>query len=155
MRARPLAVMLGNSGPTAQVKGIIGGVPTTILLDTGATISILSEELANKLRHCKFEKARALASSVSGGGLAFEASVTVPAQVGHSPRVMTCFHVMKNATHDCILGTDYMSKLDSLSFDCHGHSVSINGGTPIPLTDVPRTQWKIRLLVPTPCPSSL
>lgn len=54
-----------KSGYASLVRGTIQGEQAEIIMDTGATISIISE---HKLR-CKFESPRTTATSVSGTGL--------------------------------------------------------------------------------------
>ncbi len=107
----------------------IQGINTEALMDTGASISIISVNFARKLQ-AKFEPPRATATSVSGQPLHFAASARITVRLngtGYTHRV----HVMPDAPQDCLLGTDFMKRLGPITFDFEKGHIILNRGRPI------------------------
>ena len=110
----------------------IEGIDTYGLLDTGATVTILDEQFAKKLKGVKWEPTSRTAQSASLHSLSFVAEGKVHLRFGG--RALTHkVQVMKSAPHPVIMGTDFLSQLHVLTFDFASSRVILPGNNSVPL----------------------
>lgn len=98
------------SEPTAYVKGLVEGVDVSVLIDSGSNVSLISEEfkmciptLHKRVLNTQYMFARA----VNGQLLDTLGTVALPIGLGSRSYVQNV-HVVRGATQDIFLGSDFM-----------------------------------------------
>lgn len=101
---------MGESETTAYVKGLVEGVDVTVLIDSGSTVSLISEEfrmsipaLRKRVLNTRYMFARA----VNGQLLDTLGTVALPIMLG-GKAYEQCVHVVRGATQAILLGFDFM-----------------------------------------------
>ena len=101
---------VGVASPTAYVKGLIEGVDVTVLIDSGSSISLISEELRMSiptLRKRVLDTQFNVAHTLCGQTLDTVGTVTLDIQLGGVYWEKTV-HVVRGATQPILLGFDFM-----------------------------------------------
>ncbi|MCP3667794.1 MAG: hypothetical protein GY696_35780, partial [Gammaproteobacteria bacterium] len=97
------------------------GLKCRALVDTGATISILSGSFAGRLHNLRFQAPSTTARSMTSHSLPLTTSTRLGLRLG-TYAVHHRFQVMPGSPHDLIIGTDLLRHLKCVSFDfvnCH------------------------------------
>ena len=100
---------LFTSGTGIYVSGLVNHSQLSILLDTGATCSILSEESWKKSgKYCpeKLEKLNATLTIANGDSLNIEGKTLVTLRLGNLALSVPML-IVRNIPHTCILGSDF------------------------------------------------
>ena len=103
------------------LQGQVSGIPTSLLCDTGAFVTTISEKLFNKFPNCKktpssktFQQA---IRTVSGENMPIKAVALVPFQIGEfNYTFYAC--IIENLAYDAILGSDFLAHYQGvINFD--------------------------------------
>ncbi|MCP3666774.1 MAG: hypothetical protein GY696_30470 [Gammaproteobacteria bacterium] len=124
------------------VEGSVGGLKTELLLDSCATLSLISFEIAKKLKGIKWERPREKAHSLSQQNLPLIASARVVLRI-QGKGVKHRVHVMDKSPKPVVLGTDFLKKLGTVTFDFERHTVILKGGISIPMRPVAKDFWDV------------
>ncbi len=87
------------------MQGRINHVKTEMLVDCGASMTIISEELANVLRNVHWERPELKATAVTGHNVSFSATGKLTVHLGKQS-YMHKVHVQTNCPCNAILGVD-------------------------------------------------
>lgn len=101
---------VGEYKPTAYVKGLVEGVDVTVLIDSGSTVSLISEEFRMSipaLRKRVLNTQYTFARAVNGQLLDTLGTVTLPIRLGGKHWELDV-HVVRKATQTILLGFDFM-----------------------------------------------
>ena len=101
---------VGESKPTAYVKGLVEGVDVTVLIDSGSNVSLISEEFRMSipaLRKRVLNTQYSFARAVNGHLLDTLGTVTLPIRLGGKYWEQVV-HVVRGATQTILLGFDFM-----------------------------------------------
>ncbi len=93
-----------------QVQGIL----VAALLDTGSSITLIDEELADQLPVNLITEPALGARSITGHSLELIKAAQVEIQIGHHKRGHTV-HVVRGSPHRCVLGVDLLPKYGLMS----------------------------------------
>ena len=104
------------------VDGVVGQVPTKILLDTGATVSVARYDFLQD-EHQKGFSASPGAVGANGTPLDVVGKVQVPVSLGLF-NAEEEFTVTQNLTVNCLLGADFLQKHGHV-MDCQSSTLSI------------------------------
>ncbi len=97
----------------------------TALADTGASVSLISEKVAQRLK-VRWEAPRAQCSSMTSHQLRLMASARASVTVG-TRRIMHRLHVLKDAPSDCIIGSDILAEYGAVTFNFAKQHLAIEG----------------------------
>ncbi|XP_073355335.1 uncharacterized protein [Aegilops tauschii subsp. strangulata] len=129
--AHAMGQQLAVHSPTVIVH--VNGKRAVALLDTGSSISFISEQFAIK-SNCQFLPVRPRKVSVAGGGLLLSA-VVVPNCVFQLAKLKLehSFRILNLPSHDMILGYDWFSLVSPVAFDVphNQFSFTIQGKTTV------------------------
>lgn len=101
---------MGKSELTAYVKGLVGGVDVTDVIDSGSSVSLISEEFRMStlaLRKCVLNTLYTYARAVNGHLLDTLGTVTHPIMLGGRSFEQNV-HFVRGATQSILLGFDFM-----------------------------------------------
>ena len=106
------------------MDGVVGTVPTKILLDTGATVSVARYEFLQREHQ---ERLNALPGAVGANGMPLDVigKMKVPVTLGpfSAEEEFTVTHD-QNLTVDCLLGANFLKKYGAV-MDCRSSKLSI------------------------------
>lgn len=119
--------------PTAYIKGLIEGTEVAILIDTGSSVSLISEDFRmsnSALRKRVLHKHYMLARTVNGQLLDTLGTLTLTVRMGceHWEHIV---HVVRGATQTVLLGWDFLSQHHAILNT--GDSILMLRGIEIPL----------------------
>jgi len=101
---------VGESKPTAYVRGLVEGVDVTVLIDSGSNVSLISEDFrmsTSALRKRVLNTQYTFSRTVNGQLLDTLGTVTLPIQLG-GKHWEQAVHVVRGATQAILLGFDFM-----------------------------------------------
>ncbi|CAB4026585.1 Hypothetical predicted protein [Paramuricea clavata] len=102
--------------PVCQVSGI----PTSLLCDTGASVTTISEKLFNKFHNCKkmpsSKTFQQTIRTVSGENMPIKGVPLVPFQIGEYNYTFYAY-IIENLAYDAILGYDFRCRYQGIDFD--------------------------------------
>ena len=104
------------------MDGVVGTVPTNILLDTGATVSVAQYEFLQREHQ---ERLSASPGAVGANGMPLDVVGKVKFPVTLGPfSAEEEFTVTQNLIVDCLLGADFLKKHGAV-MDCQSSKLSI------------------------------
>ncbi len=140
-----LHVALNEDTPPAVpllVPVKVNGKLIAALLDTGSSMTLISSTIAPHF--APITPPQLAAVSISGHQLAVLGVIDVHLSIGQETR-RHLVHVLKDAPHDCVLGTDLLQKFGLLSLDLERGHLYINTES-IPLGTAAVTgPWDVHL----------
>jgi hypothetical protein len=90
------------------LQGQVSGIPTSLLCDTGASVTTISEKLFNKFPNCKkmpsSKTFQQTIRTVSGENMPIKGVALVPFQIGEYNYTFYAY-IIENLAHDAILGS--------------------------------------------------
>ena len=103
------------------LQGQVSGIPTSLLCDTGASVTTISEKLFNKSSNCKkmpssktFQQA---IRTVSGENMPIKGVALVPFRIGEYNYTFYAY-IIENLAYDAILGSDFLAHYQGvINFD--------------------------------------
>ena len=105
------------------VQGQISGIPISLLCDTGASITTISENFFSKIpNHTQMHNNRTSQQdirTVSGQSMPIKGVALVPFQIGEYNYTFYAY-ILENLAYDAILGSDFLGRYQSvIDFDNH------------------------------------
>ena len=111
---------LCNNCPFLQ--GQVNGIPTSLLCDTGASVTTISEKLFDKLPDCKKISGKTFQQAirtVSGENMPIKGLALVPFQIGEYNYTFYAY-IIENLAYEAILGSDFLGHYQAVvNFDNH------------------------------------
>ncbi|MCP3668138.1 MAG: hypothetical protein GY696_37570 [Gammaproteobacteria bacterium] len=114
----------------------IYGVKCRALVDTGASISIVSANFVKRLDNLTFQAPSTRATSMTSHSLPLTASTRIGLRLG-TYAVKHRFQVMPGSPHDLIIGTDLLKHLKCVSFDFVNSCIVLPDNSQIPMIPYP------------------
>ena len=106
------------------VKIHLSGIPLIALLDTGSGVTIISDNVAERLNICFYPPVTS-ALSLTGHTLKMRASATVTITIGKT-KIRHNVLVQQGTPVDCVLGSDFLNKLGNICFNFADRRVAFN-----------------------------
>ena len=100
-------------GPSMQVKGRVNGHAVVMLVDMGAQVTLVSENVVKQIPGCnKYKPSRVALRGASSEKMHAVGAVDVILKIG-AIELGTTVHVVRGLAKEVIVGTDILPKLDS------------------------------------------
>ena len=97
-------------GPSSIIDGFINEHPAKLLVDTGASMTIVNESFQRKnMSNIPLGLGEVNATSVTGDPVHFKGIISASLKIGNNVAFHD-FYVASGFQHDCILGTDFLTK---------------------------------------------
>ncbi len=107
----------GGEAPLPPLVPVrIQGILVAALLDTGSSVTLIDEELADQLPFHLLTEPALMATSITGHALELIKAAQVEIQMGRRTRTHT-IHVVRGSPHRCVLGIDLLPKFGLMSLD--------------------------------------
>jgi predicted aspartyl protease len=126
--------------PSNMVPVYVASYPGRALVDTGASMSILSDRYYDRLLRakCKIDKLDANAkyrpvTNASGGSMRVNTKVNVDIKIG-GITIPAIFFVVEKLAHDIIIGTDLLQAMEAVIDHKTNTLVLFDGLTIVPMT---------------------
>eukprot|EP00795_Rhopilema_esculentum_P009287 gene9287-16984_t len=132
-------------GPASIIDGFINDVPAKMLVDTGASMSIVNETFQQThFPHVVLHPGTVNATSVTGDPVKFKGVFSASLRLGKNVAFQD-FYVASGFQHDCVLGTDFLARA-GISINMSDRTLKWDSETMFLATDPPDTVWKISLI---------
>ena len=132
-------------GPSSIVKGFINEKPANMLIDTGASMSIVNETFQQThFPSVLLRPGDVNATSVTGDPVTFKGVFSASLRIGKNVAFQD-FYVASGFQHDCVLGTDFLTRT-GISIDMSRRMLKWNSETTFLATDPPDSTWVISLI---------
>ena len=123
----------------------INEVPAKILVDTGASMSIVNETFhKTHFSHVALGPGDVNATSVTGDPVRFKGVFSASLSLGKNVAFQD-FYVASGFQQDCVLGTDFLARV-GISIDMSNRTVKWNSETMFLATDPPDPIWEVSLI---------
>ena len=131
-------------GPASVVIGFIDEHPCKLLIDTGASMSIVNETFQQThLPNIVLRPGNVNATSVTGDPVNFKGIFSASLRIGKNVAFQD-FYVASGFQHDCVLGTDFLTRA-GITIDMSDRTLKWNSETTFLATDPPDPVWEISL----------
>eukprot|EP00794_Sanderia_malayensis_P014869 gene14869-16415_t len=132
-------------GPSSVVTGYINDTPANILVDTGASMSIVNESFQHAhLAHIPIKAENVNATSVTGEPVVFKGVLSASLKIGKNVAFQD-FYVFSGFQHDCVLGNDFVTRV-GVTIDMSERLLKWNSETTKMISDASDFSWDIKLL---------
>eukprot|EP00794_Sanderia_malayensis_P007624 gene7624-8464_t len=132
-------------GPSSIVTGYINDTPANILVDTGASMSIVNESFQHAhLADIPIKAGNVNATSVTGEPVVFKGVLSASLKIGKNVAFQD-FYVCSGFQHDCVLGTDFLTRV-GVTIDMSERLLKWNSETTKMISDASDCSWDIKLL---------
>ena len=108
-----------------RINGLLGHSPVTILLDSGAAMSVVRLDTLPSEFRCKITEAKSAPVGANGTPLDVVGQIQIPVKIG-TYQTEQVFTVVNTLTVDCLLGADYLVTHEVI-IDYKHSQVSIKG----------------------------
>ena len=132
-------------GPASVVNGFIDKHPCKLLIDTGASMSIVNETFQRThIPNIVLRPGDVNATSVTGDPVNFKGIFSASLRIGKNVAFQD-FYVASGFQHDCVLGTDFLTRA-GITIDMSDRTLKWNSETTFLATDPPDHVWEISLM---------
>lgn len=118
-----------NSFGSAQFAVKLNGYSISALLDTGASVSLIDFDVFENFfpkPSLLTSSSKVIATAVNGNSLDIKGTAKIRVELGNELCVHK-FHIMKNCSYSCIIGTDLLAKIGTFSIDLQNKCLEIGG----------------------------
>lgn len=123
-------------GPASAVNGFIDENPCKLLIDTGASMSIVNETFQQThFPNIVLRSGDVNATSVRGDPVNFKGIFSASLRIGKNVAFQD-FYVASGFQHNCVLGTDFLTRA-GISTDMSDRTLKLNSETTFLATDPP------------------
>ena len=132
-------------GPSSIIDGFINEHPAKLLVDTGASMTIVNESFQRKnMPNIPLRLGEVNATSVTGDPVHFKGIISASLKIGNNVAFHD-FYVASGFQHDCILGTDFLTK-EGTTLDMSRRTLKWNTESTTMGNDGEEVTWGISLV---------